>query len=68
MRIGAYHLIDITLNRLNFASNMALKGHFWGEKYLFKARKARLTISGTLTKNGLKKFQEDLEKERNGTL
>ena len=38
MVVGPYHLIDIT-KRLNSVSNIALKGHFWGEKYPFKERK-----------------------------
>jgi hypothetical protein len=39
---GSGHIILLTLQlkRLNFISNMALKGHFWGEKYPFKERKA----------------------------
>jgi|GEM_PF-4360346 len=39
---GSVHIIllILKLKRLNFASNMALKGHFWGEKYPFKERKA----------------------------
>ena len=39
---GAGHIIllILQLKRLNFASNMALKGLFGGEKYPFKERKA----------------------------
>jgi hypothetical protein len=40
--MGSGHIILLIfqLKRLNFASNMALKGHFWGEKYPIKDRKA----------------------------
>jgi len=37
MVVGPYHLIDIT-KRLNFASNMALKGHFGDLKHTFKIK------------------------------
>jgi hypothetical protein len=42
MGSGHIILLILQLKRLNFASNMALKGHFWGEKYPFKERKTRL--------------------------
>ncbi len=40
MGVGHIILLILQLKHLNFASNMALKGHFWGEKNPFKERKA----------------------------
>ena len=39
-------LLILQLKRLNFASNMALKGHFQGEKHPFKERKSEKNWTG----------------------